>query len=306
MVAVLTCAAPARVVVLEVAMPPRSIAIVWWTPETCARWSSAMPIAQPPSGARPATAMSPPRETSTPQPAAAAALAAARSAASAFPVAPRSSCVPGATQAVRRVGSNSIADGPGAARSAGSAWCDSVTDAKSRSYPSAETAAPTVGSTRPPVDSAACSAAASAAASSGLTGMVCPARPQRPISSESGRKRLYARSTAANSAATRAVAAESRWELVTATTAVVPSAWNCDRYVPDAVPITTRRRRPPGAPEWLSPPAGSWPVAGSWPQVVRRSAAGALCCSRPHQNERDGDDAAADRRRPSRPPSAGW
>ena len=50
---------------------------------------------------------------------AAAAVAAARSAASALPVAPRSSCVPGATQAVRRVGSNSIADCPGAARSGG-------------------------------------------------------------------------------------------------------------------------------------------------------------------------------------------
>ena len=111
----------------------------------------------------------------------------------------------------------------------------------------------------------------------GSPACVCPARPQRPISSESGRKRLYARSTAANSAATTVVAAESRRGRVTATTAVVPSAWNCDRYVPDAVPITTRRRRPPAAPEWLSPPAGSWPVAGSWPQVVPGSAAGALC-----------------------------
>ena len=34
---------------------------------------------------------------------------------------------------------------------------------------------------------------------------------------------------------------------VTATTAVVPSASNCDRDVPGPAPITTRRRRSPGA-----------------------------------------------------------
>jgi hypothetical protein len=187
----------------------------------CARWSSAMPIAQPPSGARPATAIAAQR-TSTPRPVAAAALAAARSAASAFPVAPRSSCVPGATQAVRRVGPNSIAEGPGVARSAGAAQVRSVTDAKSRSYPSAEIAAPTVGSTRPPVDSCCVQCHGQRRASSGLTGHRVPPRSQRPHQLGVGAKAAVRTVDRRQLGGDQLVRRRQRWELVTATTAVVP------------------------------------------------------------------------------------
>ena len=64
-------------------------------------WSSAMRTDQPPGGASPATATSPPSETSTPQPAASCAARAPRSAASAFAVAPRSSSTPGGTRTRR-------------------------------------------------------------------------------------------------------------------------------------------------------------------------------------------------------------
>ena len=59
------------------------------------------------AGGGPATRMSPPRLTSTPQPAAAAMRTAARSAANALAVAPRSSSTPAGTRAVRRAGSSS-------------------------------------------------------------------------------------------------------------------------------------------------------------------------------------------------------
>ena len=66
-------------------------------------WSSAIRTGQPPSGASPATAMSPPRMTSTPSAVARAPPGRARSAASAFAVAPRSSSTPFGASTVRRV-----------------------------------------------------------------------------------------------------------------------------------------------------------------------------------------------------------
>ena len=67
------------------------------------RWSSVTLIAQPPGGAGPAVAMSPPRLTSTPQPLAGERGArAARSAAHALAVAPRSRRTPRGTRTVER------------------------------------------------------------------------------------------------------------------------------------------------------------------------------------------------------------
>ncbi len=56
-----------RTVVLEVARPPPRIATVWPSPSGW-RWSSTTRMGQPPAGAGPATAMSPPRPTSAPPP----------------------------------------------------------------------------------------------------------------------------------------------------------------------------------------------------------------------------------------------
>ena len=74
---------------------------------------SAMPTQKPPAGAGPATAMSPPNETSTPQPSWTAISRAARSAAQALAVAPRSSNVPGAMVSVEPTGSRSTDRHPG-------------------------------------------------------------------------------------------------------------------------------------------------------------------------------------------------
>ena len=69
----------------------------------------------PPSGGRPATAMSPPRLTSTPQPRASASLAAERSAAHAFAVAPRSRRTPAGRDTSRAASSNLTCRHPGTA-----------------------------------------------------------------------------------------------------------------------------------------------------------------------------------------------
>ena len=88
-----------RTVVLEVARPPEMIATVWPGASGPAAWSSVTRTRQPPAGAGPATAMSPPRLTRTPQPSCRAISSAQRSAARALAVAPRSSCAPPASVA---------------------------------------------------------------------------------------------------------------------------------------------------------------------------------------------------------------
>ena len=93
------------------------------------RWSSVTRTAQPPAGARPQTAMSPPRLTRVPAPVAPPIARAARSAASALAVAPRSRLTPGGSWARRRAGSRRTSrqrrPGPdGAGRRAGAAVDD--------------------------------------------------------------------------------------------------------------------------------------------------------------------------------------
>src|SRR6202795_3834016 len=63
-----------RTVVLDVARPPDRMATTGPGPSSGCRWWSPMVTGHPSSGGGPATAMSPPRLTSTPQPAADAAL----------------------------------------------------------------------------------------------------------------------------------------------------------------------------------------------------------------------------------------
>ena len=97
---------------------------------------------------------------------------AARSAASAFAVAPRSKLTPGATRIVLRSKSTTTVRHPGTAamgRGAGAATSapDDESEAKSRLYPSAISASPTVGSTSPAVSRAARSAAATASSNTG-------------------------------------------------------------------------------------------------------------------------------------------
>ena len=130
-----------RAAVPEVARPPALMAIIADWP---AGGSSGCPVMswtrtrQPPSGACPATEMSPPRLTSTPQPSRSASRAAARSAARAFAVAPRSSRTPAGTVSSRASWSSRICRQLGRLRtltcSGGPSW---LTSSKSRSYPSA-------------------------------------------------------------------------------------------------------------------------------------------------------------------------
>ena len=82
----------------DVARPPLSMETV--VSGTESTQTSAIPTQKPPAGACPATAMSPPSETRTPQPSLTAISQAARSAAQALAVAPRSSSVPGAMVSV--------------------------------------------------------------------------------------------------------------------------------------------------------------------------------------------------------------
>ena len=127
-------------------------------------WTS---TCQPPSGAGPAVAMSPPRLMSTPLPVARWTRSAQRSAAIALAVAPRSSTTPGGTVTTRssRVTIDHLA---GMLIDAATAVGVSSV-AMSRSYPRAIIAAPIVGSTSPSVWRAAVSAASSRSASSSLT-----------------------------------------------------------------------------------------------------------------------------------------
>lgn len=97
-----------RTVVLDVASPPTPIRTLCLGSGS-SRCESARPMLQPFIGASPATAMSPPRLTSTPHRVISVAATAARSAASAFAVAPRSSRRPIGTrmrELVRSISTN--------------------------------------------------------------------------------------------------------------------------------------------------------------------------------------------------------
>ena len=152
--------------------------------------------------------MSPPRLTSTPQPAAAAAAAAARSAAHAFAVAPRSSRAPAGTRTVALLGrARSSASRPArtvSPRVAPGSPCTpgsprgGASTRQSRSYPPSSSARPTVGSTSPSVRRARRAPAQAPRISSGLTWTARPARAFSSESSESARKRLHARSIASS------------------------------------------------------------------------------------------------------------
>ena len=106
-----------RATVEEVASPPSRMVTTVLGPTGGASGSpvtSSIRTRQPPSGAGPATAMSPPRETRQPLPVRRVIAAAARSAVRAFAVAPRSTRTPGAIRTRRSRASSSIRCQPGA------------------------------------------------------------------------------------------------------------------------------------------------------------------------------------------------
>src|SRR6266852_4559957 len=103
-----------RTVVLEVAIPPDWMVMVSSSSSMGALLSSLICTAHPSGGGSPATAMSPPRLTSTPPaPTALYAAAAPRSTASALAVAPRSISTLGGIHTVLAASSNWIAFHPG-------------------------------------------------------------------------------------------------------------------------------------------------------------------------------------------------
>ena len=214
-----------------------------------------MPIAQPPSGAGPATATSPPRIPARRNRWRHAARAAARSAAAPCRSRPDRAAYQGRRGQCDESGRtrSPTARVPRARRAVRRAT-RSPTRSRGRipapRRPRRRSGRPGLRST-----SAACSAAASAAASSGLTGTSASGPAAEPHQLGVGPKAAVRTVDRRQLGGDHSDRYRQPVELVTATTAVVPSAWNCDRYVPDAVPITTRRRRPPVAPEWLSPPA---------------------------------------------------
>ena len=201
--------------------------------------------------------MSPPTLTSTPQPLAAAAAAAARSAAHALAVAPRSSLIPAGTRIAKRSRSRVTARQPARTRAV-IATCGSgcppggSSSRQSRSYPASSRARPTVGSTSPPVSSAARSASANDSIRSRLAFVDRPARALTRESSESARKRLHARSIAASSCSTAARAASSSAGSVRRSTTLVPSASQV------AVPSTS----------WVAVPSASRVAVPSTSQVA--------------------------------------
>ena len=130
------------------------------------RWSSVTRTGQPPAGGVPATAMSPPRQTRTPR-------AESRRRCGERRDRPRTPCRSLRGRARRRAGSGSSDARGRAARAASSVvrrrrrtTCRRPSSlpisAKSQSYPSERSEPPTVGSTAPPVASAARSAVATA------------------------------------------------------------------------------------------------------------------------------------------------
>ena len=216
-----------RTVVLDVASPPELIVTVWPGAPAGAAWSSVTFTCQPPAGAVPPTATSPPRLTSTPQPVLAAICAAHWSAARALAVAPRSSWVPGSSQARPAARSRCTlrqpGTGPAAAVNRGGASPAARTCAKSRSYPSPASAAPQVGSTSPPVSRAARSAAEISPANVALTRCGSPPAAFSATSSESGLNRLQAASMPASTPSAIARAWLAARLPVTSSTAVVPN-----------------------------------------------------------------------------------
>ena len=186
-----------RTVVLEVASAPPCRAITSPSLPGSALLSSATRTRQPSCGGYPAVAMSPPIPTSTlPPPIASCAASAARSLASAFPLEPRSSSTPDGNRTVRERASNWTACQPGIGwRRSSSGLVRSASRSKSRSYPMRRIAPPTVGSASPPLSLAPRRASSIARASKGLTSTGRPGRAFRRLSSLSGRKRLYVRST---------------------------------------------------------------------------------------------------------------
>ncbi len=219
----------ARAEVLEVARPPSRITTTWLGSTSAMTvskaTSSAIPTSQPFAGGSPATLMSPPRLTSTPQPNSAATRAADRSAASALAVAPRSSMTPAGTVTWRRAASSRTCRQPPAGASGRrKGRVRPRARAQSWSYPSPTRDSPQVGSTSPSVSSAPASATFSASANRALTGTGRPRAWLTRESSESDRKREQAASIAASSAA-RTRPAESRASgSVTSSVAEVPSA----------------------------------------------------------------------------------
>ena len=200
---------------------------VTWAGVPPARDESAMATGQPPADGWPAMAMSPPRLTRTPpRPVARHAAAAARSAPSPLAVAPRSRQTPAGSRSRRPSSVTQRQPGTGPGTAAGQAGPGSAAmDAKSRSYPSALSAPPTVGSTMPPVHRAAARATRIASASPGLT--QCTRRRERRMReiSESSRNRLASRSSRSSSASTAPSAAARPSGGQSATRASVPRAF---------------------------------------------------------------------------------
>ena len=215
-----------RAVVPEVAMPPAVMTTVGSSPSSGSSWRSERRTTQPPAGAGPATATSPPRLTSTPAPVRSAARAAARSAHHALAVAPRSSSTPtGTVTRVRREvevdrspsrhGLESEGQGGpvvGARRRSRGRSRGAATPGRSWDRRVRPSRRPSAGRRRGPRRGSPRSAAAARG------------RRARAMISLSGRNRLQAASRAAISAATTARATGSASALVTTTTAVVPSA----------------------------------------------------------------------------------
>ena len=177
-------------------------------------------------GAGPATAMSPPKDDEHAAARGRRPRSAARSAASALAAAPRSSATPRAHADRAGVG---VELAPSASRGPATIGIDAgrrrrTRRAKSRSYPSAISASPTVGSTSPSVNRAARSAAATASISSGLTCTASPARGvdrgQLGVVAEPRAREVEASTTSV----TAARAAVIRRRSVTPTTAVLPNA----------------------------------------------------------------------------------
>ena len=187
---------------------------------------SATATGQPPTGTWPATAISPPRLTRIPpRPQARYAAAAARSDPRPFAVAPRSRRTPAGRPSVvpSSVTDRQPGAAPGAAPGGPPARAPPMA-AKSRSYPRAMSAPPTVGSTRPPVHRAAVSATPIASARPRLSWCTGPGSRSSRDSSESSRNRLACRSSRSSSASTAASADRRPSGGQTATRALVPSA----------------------------------------------------------------------------------
>ena len=157
---------------------------------------------QPPSGALPATAMSPPRETRTATPVDSEISRATRSAVSAFADAPRSSSTPAGRRAVREPGSSSIsAQRPDGTNVAATSEPSRSATLRERPVVAGEAAWPSRPSDRRARRSCVRCRARRREPPRGRGRPVvgAPAARFNRCSSESGRNRLHARSTARSS-----------------------------------------------------------------------------------------------------------